>query len=345
MLHTATRESFNEVESRPPSSDKLKANLTSSQKIEKMITEEQPPILAIPFASDKRSPKVGPDRPVPVVPDLIVETPHELVEEELRFEFDKYRQLFSVHRTSGVKVGEFSIPQVINLTVCKRLELPSSEQRMTRYLVDNLIGNPNTGSAFGSVFKTPDESSFMADIESVIRLNNGLFHFESKQMEEYVSQYPDPERSVQVRKIVKHFIFDLLHHTLKLLNMVVDKIKDDPSKKRLKQSISHYTVGIVYRITNFVHEEIGYYGSQLKKVNENYRLVVKSRETLGEKIDQLIQVLNKPSQPETDTRNFDTQQTGGAEINSSNRCSYEELVEDTAAESLSDIELPGDFSD
>jgi len=325
MLNTAT---FNNTEQ-----NDVHKKLSVSEKIDKMITDD--PIMTIPISSEHN------------LPSLIVDTPHEIANEHLTFHFDKYRQLFTVHRKSDIKIGDFSIPQLIDYTISTRLEMPTSINISTisKYLIDNLVGYPDKRTQYGWIFKTIDQSSFMADINSVIRLNKALYHFELNELSKVVEQYTNQNTKTKVSKIVKHLIFHLLHHTLKLINKVSAKIKNDPSKKELKACVAYYTVGIVYRISSFVYEEVNLYGDQLKKINENYKLVVKSRESLGIKIENLIQELNKPKDPiDSPVQNYKTHYDPIVNNSPNEDCFYEEINDDNySAEQGLDIENSQDY--
>ena len=316
--------------------------MTSKEEIEKMISVDKSgeymmegASIQLPIAEDKMSPNE---------PQLVSEALHGIMDEELRFKFDKYRQMFSVYRPSGEKVKSFTIPQIVDMMVSRRLETRPNSDTMTQYLITHLVGGIDPRTVYGFLLKNQNESPFMSDVESVIRLNNALYHFEIKELSSFLDKYESDDRE-KVERVVKHFVYSMLHHTLKILNLVSEQIKNDPTQKELKSNVLNYTIGIVYRISRFVYDEISYIGSQLKRVNDNYRLVVKSREELGIKIDKLIDTFNKP-QPIPSLEGGDNkeprQTSDGAKI-CDESCYFEELI--MSSEGNYDIEDIDDFQE
>lgn len=345
--HTDTAASTDKKE---PESNPLPVNESKSEKTEgsaKVSVPSERGSYMLPIAEDLVSDP----------PDLVVDPPHGIMKEDLKFNFDKYRQHFSVHRQTGGKVGGFTVPQVVDLMTERTLTGGNPVDSMTHYLVTNLIGTNDPSCAYGFHFKSNMESPFMNDIESLIKLNNVLYHFEVKQMEEYLKKYLDDDIREKAGRVIKHFIYSLLHHTLKILNQLSSQIKDSPSHSKLRQGIANYTIGIVYRIARYSHDEITYFGNQLKKVNANFKTVVESREKLGSKIDQLIDVLNKsdekPVEPvhQSSDKKIESHHTpsmtfplsiagGGQHVESpSGDCYYEEIGEASEDHRIKDSEF------
>ena len=221
--------------------------------------------------------------------------PQALQGPNIEFKYDLYNQQFSVMKGGG-KVGDFDAKEVVKYFLDQSLQRESNVDAIAQFLINNLIGEVDPRTPYSFRLKSHDESPFMRDVESLIKLNNALHHFEKKELPQILTRVGDKTHQEKVTRTVRHFIYQLLHHTLKVLNQLADQLKTDPGQKALKKAMAHYTVGVVYRISQFVKGELGHYGDQVKKLNSNYALVLKSRQTLGEKIDQLAGKLDQYQQ-------------------------------------------------
>jgi hypothetical protein len=100
---------------------------------------------------------------------------------------------------------------------------------------------------------------------------------------------------------------------------IIDVIKKDSNQKKLRKNIANYTVGLVYRVSQFVKDELKYFGEQVKTLNDNFALMTEARGVLGQKIDFLIAQLSSTSRAVTRPSTGSLQDLigGGGEIKSS----------------------------
>jgi hypothetical protein len=248
-------------------------------------------------------------------PSLIIAPFNLLPDDELIFNYDQANSQFTVSKNSTM-IGEFTTQEIVKLMIDQSFNHETNISSNVQFLITNLIGEIDPRTPLSFIFKSPEQSPFIRDVESLINLNNSLYYFEKKQLEEITYRVINKSQREKIIRCVKHFIYHLLIHTLRVLNNLIDRIKTDPNQKKLRKNIANYTVGLVYRVSQFVKDELKYFGEQVKILNDNFALMIEARKVLGQKIDFLIaQSSGIPTKPQTDS--LHQLIGGGTEIKSS----------------------------
>jgi hypothetical protein len=101
------------------------------------------------------------------------------------------------------------------------------------------------------------KSPFMGNIEMMMKLFKGISEYENKLLNAELIKYSeDTDVKKKISNMIKQLMYLLLNHSLKLIAAISDKIKDDDSKRDVRDMLLKYSVGIVYKISNFMKFEI-----------------------------------------------------------------------------------------
>ena len=132
-----------------------------------------------------------------------------------------------------------------------------------------------------------NDSAFMGDIESLILLNNDLYSYEEKDLENHLIPF-DKQHQKKIKNCIKTIIYKLLIHTLKMISMASQKVSRLGNKNLLKNKLLEYSIRIVYRISKYVQDELHNYIKSNSNIEETLALCHKLRTTLDVKMDGAI---------------------------------------------------------
>ncbi|CAH6421804.1 Hypothetical protein KVN_LOCUS492 [uncultured virus] len=132
-------------------------------------------------------------------------------------------------------------------------------------------------------------SAFMGDIELIMRLNKLLYEFESIHLENEL-QYVDEKNRGNIKQIIKKFIFMLLNYTIQLFSIVSEDIKNNLNiSSNVKNQIIKYTIGTLYKLSNYVQYELN---KNLSK-QKNYISLMESSNILKKKLDDKLDIITQ----------------------------------------------------
>jgi hypothetical protein len=189
-------------------------------------------------------------------------------------------------------LGSFSIFDIIQYVISKmlNLDLEINSSNIIEMFVLKVVSHHDSNKNI-IILKEIGESAFMNDAEMLIRLNNGLRIFAKDKLQKLTEKY-DPKLKLEVQNQVDNLIVKMLHHTLKILTVISEKIKNDKTKKLLKESIIKYIIGVTYRISQIVSKQITDLESQEKQLKNTVNISLKIKANLNQKIDKLMQTVN-----------------------------------------------------
>jgi len=151
-------------------------------------------------------------------------------------------------------------------------------------------------------------SGFMGDIELLIKLNNLLCKFQTERLKDELSKV-DKDNSIKIERNILSFIYLLLNYTLKLISIMTETIKGDPTKELLLKNLVRYSIGLVYRISMFVQGQLSIIMDGSKKIEELIRTSNMVKEDMKLKLLELINSMNtKQSIPKQSQLQLKTQQ-------------------------------------
>lgn len=236
------------------------------------------------------------------------------------FRIDKNNEQFIVLDADGNDLIPFKISHVIKTLVSIHPESeafypdviisPEQQEVIKRLIFEHCSKKPFYD------LKKMKESVFMRDVNMLIMFNNYLSNFEKTQMGKFMRLVKSKSNKDKIKKIINNFIYDLLVHTLSLLSTASERIKSNPNMINLRNNITNYVVGTVYRVSKFVHDENKNLIIKANQINSNLSSLEKSRTLLQEKIDNLIMKIEKVEDLEKRSEN---KLVGGQLSNSSNK--------------------------
>lgn len=142
-------------------------------------------------------------------------------------------------------------------------------------------------------FHNYQTSPFMGDIELLIRLNDDLYNFEKYHLDKELT-YVHPENAKYIKQTILRLIYMLLNYILQLIVIISDEIKNKPEiKTYLKDYLIKYSICTVYRISQFVQNQLNIV---LKRDNELKKLFIlhfKLKKNISLKMEKLIEEIKK----------------------------------------------------
>lgn len=162
------------------------------------------------------------------------------------------------------------------------------------------------------------ESPFMGNIEMLLKLYNGISQYQSS-IDMEISKLNKADQKY-VEYTIKQFIYLLLNHILKIISNISDIIKDDTTKKEMKESLLKYSVGIVYKISNMIKDEVGKKTAEYKILQEDLIKLSKVKINMYDKISKLNDLITEQN-TKIDNLVITTPQRGGNNITTTNSTS------------------------
>ncbi len=281
--------SFNELMYRPS----IDYNNSQKYQSKSNIGEKSPDIFRVPpnLAS---ATVIKPD-------DLSGDLPKDLQEikessGQALVNIDKKDNRFNFYDKLQVYLGSFSIDELMKYIAHKydpkNQFLPSINQQ--RYneainIINKMIGsvkyNKNLKYAYIDLLNY-DDSPFMGNINSLVKLNNMLHNFEKDKLENALALVDD-EYAKKIRQFVKKFIYIMLNYTLQLISITSEAIKNENTREALKKELMNYSIGIVFRISQYVQDQLRMLTDKADEIEKIVNLNIKTTQALENKIDNL----------------------------------------------------------
>jgi hypothetical protein len=134
---------------------------------------------------------------------------------------------------------------------------------------------------------THNTSAFMSDIEMLMRLNNLLYKFEQENLMKEAQNVPKKYVHELIFTVQK-FIYMLHNYTLQLIATISDEIKKNPEiSDDVKNNMIRYSVGIVYRISQFVQNQTKKLEGKMNDLTNILQLNANLKNIINSKIDAL----------------------------------------------------------
>ena len=143
--------------------------------------------------------------------------------------------------------------------------------------------------------KNYTNSPLMGNIEFLVKLNESLYNFEKHKLD-YELKYVDEKNRYNIERIIKEFIYLLLNYTLKIIVVVSEELKEKKNKENLKQQLIKYSIGITYRITQFVQNQLSVVMKKNKSLEKFYLMNFKLKNIIDTKIDQISSNIQKQNE-------------------------------------------------
>jgi hypothetical protein len=203
--------------------------------------------------------------------------------------YEKGRKTFSFLNHVGDIVGSFSVPQLIKyLTESESSEfiqrIDQETYRESSRIIEQYLLRKETNRI---VLLANTESPFMGDVEMLIRLNKALYNFEQNELHERLEKIESEKIRRRVTLILKRTFYLLLSHTLRVIFIATDAVRNDLGKMELKDHFINYSIGIVYRLAQYVQDQITLHLIHLADLHRCIKACDITRAKVGQKLEDL----------------------------------------------------------
>lgn len=211
----------------------------------------------------------------------------------LEYNYNDKRFLF--HDKNKSFLGSFTGNEFIKYVVSSMVSsfMPetncsSAQDILEKYICTIDISKPTISISI----KNHLESPFTGHVEMLIKLYKQIEDFEKNNLKEELSLLSSAD-SIIAEKTFMNLVYCLLNHTLKIIAILSDIIKND-SNSEMKDKLLRYSVAIMYKISSVTRSEIDKRIENIDGlINEKMRLE-SVKDTLGERVLSLEQnILNQ----------------------------------------------------
>ena len=212
--------------------------------------------------------------------------------------FDENESKFTFYNSNKSILGSFNFKQIlkyigkqIDSSFYSFVDLGYSDE-LIKSMVGEVLIDPITGKN-NIVLKSHIESPFMGNLDLLIRLNNLFYSYETKELINDLSIIKDEKTQYKLKLAIKQFIYLLINHTLKIIAIATEEIKDDPKQEVMKQKLLKYSVALTYRISGFMKEHLENYNNQYKSLYTQLEKLISMKKTINDKIEKLEEKIGK----------------------------------------------------
>jgi hypothetical protein len=194
-------------------------------------------------------------------------------------------ETFSFYDNKKSHLGSFTIKQLLKYIVNDDDFLSNTGMGTSSAIIETFICNiqQNKIRIYDHI-----ASIFMGNLEMLIKLNNSLFKYE---------KLFEKDINICNKKCllkIKAFNFTLLNHTLKIISTISNEYK--MNNVEMKNKLLRYSVGIVYRLINYIRERFTTNIDNTKIINDNIEKLTKTRNDLTNHINLLSAAIIQQSQ-------------------------------------------------
>ena len=200
-----------------------------------------------------------------------------------------------VDNNNNVNIGSMSIDDIVNIIndEINMEHTPEDKQKKIKYIFDNLIGEFKYNSDIGHVDFTPihyKDSIFMKNLEALMFLNHSLHQFQKL---DKIKNYNNKHNFKQLANTLNRFIYIILLKTLELIYVISKKLKNNPDNDELKKILLKYTIGIVFRISQYVQNYSNKMIHKIDNIDKEEHKLNDIKVLVGGKMDKLTSKIQR----------------------------------------------------
>lgn len=154
---------------------------------------------------------------------------------------------FLFYDYNNIFIGQYVVDDIINY-ILENKNIDISTKKLIELTICKASDNED-------VFKLNTTTPFMNDIDLLMILNKMFKNFETLQIQ-------NDERTI---KIIRSFIYSLTEHTLNIISIISKPLKDGYDET-LKNKLMRYSIGLVYKLTQYLNSEITSSESKYKSI-------------------------------------------------------------------------------
>ena len=215
--------------------------------------------------------------------------------------YDENENKFTFYNSNKSILGSFNFKQILKY-IGKQIDhsfysyIDSGySDELIKSMVGEVLIDPITGKN-NIILKSHIESPFMGNLDLLIRLNNLFYSYETKELINDMSLIKDDKIQYKLKLAIKQFIYLLINHTLKIISIATEEIKDNPKQEAMKQKLLKYSVALTYRISRFMKEHLENYNNQYKSLYTQLEKLITMKKTINDKINNLDEKISKQNE-------------------------------------------------
>jgi hypothetical protein len=222
-------------------------------------------------------------------------------------------EIFSFYDNKKSHLGSFTIKQLLKYIVQDNEFLVNTGMGTSQAIIETFIckNQQNKIRIYDHI-----ASIFMGNLEMLIKLNNSLFKYEKMFEKMFEKDISMCNKKCLLK--IKAFNFTLLNHTLKIISTISNEY--NMNNVEIKNKLLRYSVGIVYRLINYIRERFTTNIDNTKIIHDNIKKLIKTRNDLTNHINLLsVAIIQQSHKINTLIEKMDetTNQVGGVKTESS----------------------------
>jgi hypothetical protein len=256
-------------------------------------------------------------------------------------DINKSNDLLSIYDKNKVLLGEItpiSIIQYISQPVYPTLfeNLQRSDSKFNSNLVGKYICSITVDQREIKIeMLSHAESPLMGDVEKLMKIYKALHKFEKESLENELCKIPSDGTKKKISGLIEQFKYLFLSHILKLIATISDAIKNDNSKKELKEMLLKYSVACSYNMSNFMKNKIEEKIIDIEILKSDVIRMGNVKIEMYKKVDELTKsVIKQNIQIQDITKKLDSVQS----VQNSSYKTDEEYNDDTSSNILKNNE-------
>ncbi|AYV78732.1 MAG: hypothetical protein Edafosvirus28_5 [Edafosvirus sp.] len=242
--------------------------------------------------------------------------------------YSEKKNKFSFFNSKQQTLGSFSIKQLIKYIgnfvdsyeqFMRNVKLETSVYVINTFMCTIDYSNNNINIILYDHIKSP----FMGNIELLIKLNNGLRDFQKTNLNNELEKV-DKKFKKKIISAINQFIYMLLNHTQKIIAIACEKVNSDNSYEGIREGLMKYSIGSVYRISQFVKEQLNVHMQNYEELNNYMNKTKELKISISNKMDKMNQLLEEQNKKiniivdkiEENNKNKLVEQAGGNDYDS-----------------------------
>lgn len=156
---------------------------------------------------------------------------------------------FKFYDNTNKLIGYFTSRDLAQFMFSLKLFQKNIENEINNIIEQFIISKENLQ------FKSHLVSPFMGNIGLLITLNNDLTNYIKKSFDDDTKMF-SPQIKTKMKYIVNHLSYNLMNHTLFIINMIIDEIKNDIQRKLLMDKLNHLSIKLLHEINLILNDDI-----------------------------------------------------------------------------------------
>lgn len=210
----------------------------------------------------------------------------------INMENDKFN---FIDNKNNIDIGSMDIDDIVKI-IYDEINMENTKEdklKKKKYIFNNLIGEFKYNSNENNVDFKPinyKNSIFMKNLEALMFLNHSLHQFQKL---DKIKNYNNKNNFKQLANTLNQFIYIILLKTLELISVISKKLKNNPDNDELKKILLKYTIGLVFRISQYVQNYSNKMIHKIDNINKEEDKLNNIKVLIGGKMDKLTSKIHR----------------------------------------------------